>query len=255
VYTRLVTTVAIAFVGGIVPSLVWLAFWLTEDRCQPEPKIRLIFTFIAGMATVGIVLPLEQLIAANEQLLQAWLAGAWAAPVISLAGSPQFAASALILLLWAFSEEIFKLIAAAFGLASAAYDEPLDAVIYLTTAGLGFAAAENVLYLFASLGNSTGLQSLLTGDLRFVGATLLHTLASATIGLSMAFFFHSSRLVRSLALALGVILAVGLHALFNFSILWGGGAKALYVFLPIWLGIVALLAFTERIKNPAKDYC
>ena len=234
-------TILIALLGGILPSGVWLAFWLMEDRCAPEPKGRLLLTFLAGMAAVGLVLPVERFIAV--------LVGT------SIAGST-LAQGMLLLLLWAAVEELSKLGAASiFGLESRAYDEPLDAVVYLTTSALGFAAAENALYLFVSLADNVGTSSLLTGDLRFVGATLLHTLASATIGLTMAFFFYSSRAVRIAALVVGVILAVALHTLFNFFILWAGSAQTLYVFLPIWLGVALVLALLERIKNPAKDYC
>lgn len=250
------TTIAVALVGGLLPSCIWLVFWLSEDRCAPEPKIRIILTFLAGMAAVGLVLPIEQQLALHAPAIQSWLALFLPHNVSEILGSSVVLAPGVVLILWAITEELFKLAAGAiFGLSSSAYDEPLDAIIYLTTAALGFAAAENALYLFTSLGSITGTQSLLTGDLRFVGATLLHILASATIGLSLAFFFYSSRIMRIVALLVGVILAILLHTLFNFFILWGGGAKALYVFLPIWLGIVVTLALTERIKNPKRDYC
>lgn len=249
------TTIVIALIGGIFPSLIWLVFWLTEDRCQPEPKIRVMLTFLAGMAVVALVLPIEQQIALHQTGIEKWASAVLPGYVLGSPIAPTLLASGIVLILWAVVEELFKLLAAAVGLGSSAYDEPLDAIIYFTTAALGFAAAENALYLLSSLGSSTGTQSLLTGDLRFVGATLLHILASATIGLCMAVFFYHSRVARYLALAGGVILATTLHVLFNFFILWGGGARALYVFLPIWLGIVVLLAFTERIKNPKRDYC
>src|SRR3989344_6860965 len=41
-----------AFLGGVLPALVWLTFWLREDRKKPEPKNRLFFTFILGMLAV-----------------------------------------------------------------------------------------------------------------------------------------------------------------------------------------------------------
>lgn len=238
--------ILIAFFGGLLPSLIWLAFWLTEDRCQPEPKIRLILTFLAGMATVGFMLPLEQFIAQNEQLIS---------PFFKVPGMPEFIIANLVIILWATSEEIAKACAAAFGLFSRAYDEPIDAIIYFTTAALGFAAAENALYLFSSLGTGAGVQSFLTGDLRFVGATLLHTLSSALVGAVMAIFFYAHWAIRIGMFVFGLILAIGLHVLFNFFILWAGGAAALYAFLPIWLGIVLLLAVIERVKDRQRDYC
>ncbi len=217
-------------IGGFVPALIWLAFWLTEDRCQPEPKLRLLLTFLAGMVTVAIAIPLEN-------------------------AASSFTTGAPPLLIWASIEEILKLLAAAtFGLLSADFDEPIDAVIYMITAALGFAAAENILFLFGTMYQGDILQGLILGDTRFVGATLLHSLSSATVGLFMALAFYRSETMKKIALAAGVILAIFLHTLFNFFILAQGGSLAVSVFLSIWAGIIVLLFLLERVKN-AKDYC
>ena len=42
----------LAMLGGVLPALLWLTFWLMEDRCEPEPKRYLLLTFIAGGAMV-----------------------------------------------------------------------------------------------------------------------------------------------------------------------------------------------------------
>jgi RsiW-degrading membrane proteinase PrsW (M82 family) len=251
------TAILMAGAGGLLPTLVWLWFWLSEDRCQPEPRVRIMLTFLAGILSVVLVLPVEDIFAQFAPQIQSFLAvilpsALYSVAVVVPAGStiPVF-----VFVLWASSEELLKLGAASpFGLISRAYDEPIDAVVYMTTAALGFAAAENGLYLFTG-GHGAAIQSLLTGDLRFVGATLLHVLSSATIGLVMAFFYSYPRVVRVLALLCGVILAITLHTLFNFFILLEGGARVLYVFAPIWLGVVVVLALLERVKNPRRDYC
>src|SRR3989338_10517093 len=108
------------------------------------------------MLAVPLVLPLEQRIQ------------------IVFAASP-----ALIFVLWAAAEELFKWLAARFSaLRSKQYDEPIDAVIYLLTAALGFAALENTLFLVASFSKLNFLGVIATGNLRFIGATLLHVLSS-----------------------------------------------------------------------------
>src|SRR5207302_950677 len=99
------------------------------------------------------------------------------------------------------------------------------------------------------------LKGIVTGDLRFIGATLLHTLSSATIGVALALSFNKSPRVRKLSALGGVILAVALHTLFNFFILQGGSGGTFMVFLCIWLGIVLLLFTIEYVKQPARDYC
>src|SRR3989338_10983547 len=47
-----------AFLGGILPALLWLLFWLKED-CQPEPKKRIFLTFLAGAGVIPIVFLIE----------------------------------------------------------------------------------------------------------------------------------------------------------------------------------------------------
>lgn len=223
--------ILIAFLGGILPALLWLFFWLMEDRCEPEPKRYIIFAFLAGMLAVPLVLPIER-------------------------AAMQYFSGTLLLVAWAVIEEVFKFSAAYFtALRSRVFDEPLDAVIYLITAALGFAAFENMLFLLSPLQEGDLVRSVVTGDLRFIGATLLHTLSSATIGIALALSFYRSAAVRRSAAILGVILAVALHTLFNFFILGKSDGIMFWMFLMIWVGIIAVLLLLERIKQPARDYC
>ncbi len=228
----------IAFLGGVIPALLWLTFWLLEDRCEPEPKRYIFFCFVAGMATIPLVLVAERFVAHNELPFFGALTGA------------------SLLFAWAAIEEIFKFGAAYLAaLRWSVFDEPLDAVIYMVTAALGFAALENVLFIINPIGSGNVLQTIVTGDLRFIGATLLHTLSSATIGLALAFTFYRRAVVRRFAAFGGVILAILLHALFNVSILGKGGSSIFWIFLILWLGIVGALLLVERVKQPSRDYC
>ena len=228
----------VAFLCGILPSLIWLAFWLFEDKRNPEPKRYIFFAFVAGMAVVlPIVLPLEKLVEVQAALV----------------GYPR--EGLLVLMLWAFIEETFKFVAAyVAALHWKVFDEPLDAVVYMITAALGFAALENALFLASPIGDGQIFQTIITGDLRFVGATLLHVLSSATVGLVIANAFRKGAKARRKAAVVGVILAVALHTVFNFFILAKGGSATFFVFLTLWLGIVALLLFIERVKRPVYKY-
>ncbi|HEV8667015.1 MAG TPA: PrsW family glutamic-type intramembrane protease, partial [Candidatus Paceibacterota bacterium] len=198
----------IAFLGGVVPSLLWLAFWLFEDSVHPEPKKYLLLTFVLGMVAVYPVLKIEEFFVA-------------------------YAAGTTLLLCWAFTEEVGKFVAALLGgILWPVFDEPLDAVIYMVTAALGFAAMENMLFLFGSLQQGV-LHGVISGDLRFIGATLLHTLSSATIGVCMAYSYFKPVGTRRLFTVLGVILATALHTLFNFFILGQGGDATFGIFFCI----------------------
>ena len=221
----------VAFLGGVIPALLWLFFWLLEDRCKPEPKKLIFFSFLGGALAVPFVLPFQHFALA-------------------------YFSGASVLIAWAVAEELFKFAAAyVIALRNRALDEPIDAIIYMITAALGFSALENTLFLLGPLQDGNTLQGILTGNLRFVGATLLHTLASATIGVAIAVSFHKSVLARRLSLFVGIMLAIALHALFNYFILRDSGNGAFTVFLFVWIGIIVTMLFFERVKNPAKNYC
>lgn len=221
----------IAFLGGVLPACIWLFFWLLEDRCEPEPKRYIFLCFLAGMLGVAVVLPLEQL-------------------------ADNYLTGTALLFVWGALEELVKFGAAYMvALRTAFFDEPLDAVIYLVTAALGFSALENALFILGPLHDGDVLRSILTTNLRFMGATLLHSLASATIGIALALSFYKPGFVRRMVTLAGVVLAIVLHTLFNFFILEGGSDATFWIFLCIWVGIVALLLLVERVKQPARDYC
>jgi RsiW-degrading membrane proteinase PrsW (M82 family) len=153
-----INTVVIAFLAGILPAIFWLWFWLKEDR-HPEPKWLIILTFIVGMIVVPVVIPFEK-------LAQSFIQNTF-----------------ILIVVWAFIEELFKYMAASFSaLRRKEDDEPIDPIIYLITSALGFAALENALFLFNPLINDGFVGALLTGNMRFIGATVLHTVCSGIIG-------------------------------------------------------------------------
>src|SRR3989338_4077143 len=230
----------IALLGGVLPALLWLAFWLLEDRCQPEPKRYIVLCFFAGAAVVYLALQLER----------------YACTYLADGGSCTLQPPLLILFVWAAIEEAAKFGADYFAaLRTRVFNEPLDAVVYLITAALGFSAFENALFLIGPLQDGEVLKSIITGDLRFIGATLLHVLSSATVGIALALAYYKCVVARRTAAAIGLILATALHTLFNFFILGSSGGTVFWIFLCIWFGIVVLLFMTEQVKQPARDYC
>jgi len=239
----------IAVLGGIIPSLIWLWFWLKEDLESPEPRGLVALSFFAGMAVVYFVLPLQKFVIASLD------SSVHIAEIIALKLSllPPTEQTVQITL-WAIIEEFAKYATVFFvAFKTRFFDEPIDAVIYLITASLGFAAMENALYILKDIGQGGGVQALLDSNLRFVGATILHTVSSAVVGIAAAFTFYAPKLIKFICITLGILIASLLHAHFNLSIIESDGTlNTLFVFSQFWVGIVGviiLIQITKRLKT------
>jgi RsiW-degrading membrane proteinase PrsW (M82 family) len=218
-------TILYALLGGLIPAILWLWFWRREDRLHPEPRRLILLAFIMGMLTIPFVVPIQKYTA-----------------VIFSGG--------LLIFIWAAIEEILKFSFAYFSvLRNKEVNEPIDSVIYMITVALGFAALENALFLIEPLAGERFIEGIVTGNFRFFGATLLHVLSSATVGVFMAFAFYKSKAQKFLYTTLGIILAISLHTLFNFSIINSNETNILLVFAFVWIGIIILLLLLEHIKS------
>jgi RsiW-degrading membrane proteinase PrsW (M82 family) len=188
---------------GILPSLIWLWYWLHKDS-HPEPKV-----LITKVLLLGIMLsPL----AIVFQLLFVQLAARiMNVDASTLSSGPGF-------YLWAsFVEEVVKYLAVFFVvLRSPDFDEPVDAMIYMLTAAMGFAAMENILVVNRVLGDGVSATAGILG-LRFAGATLLHALSSALLGyfIALAWYFYEH---RKALFVVGLSLATLFHWVFNLFI-------------------------------------
>lgn len=216
-----------SLVAGLLPGFAWLAFYLNEDD-HAEPKRLIAFTFIAGMAFGFFTIAPEN---ALTGALAGWRIGALS--VVSLIGL------ALI-------EEVMKFAAAHFAASkSPAFEHPIDAMIYMIVAALGFATLENIGALSGIAPNALFVPAFFeTLSFRFVGATLLHSLASAIVGYYWAFGAVRGKPGRFIAFGLG--LAAVLHAAFNYLILTYGNGMYSLVFVVI-VGFFVLNDF-EKVK-------
>ncbi len=219
----------LTLVLGLLPGFAWLVFYLDEEDPHPEPKRLIALTFFAGIAFGFFAIALEQIF--NNVAARV---GIELLSVLSLVGL-------------AFIEELMKFSAAYFSVGkSPELDEPIDRMIYLVVAALGFATLEN-LGAVASI-QTAGMPAittiLQTDSLRFVGATLLHSLASAVVGYHWALGVARKKVVRNLAV--GFALATVLHAFFNYLIL-NYGSIVYTVLLLVVVGFFVLNDF-EKLK-------
>ena len=228
---------------GLLPGFVWLIFYLKEDL-HPEPKRLIFLTFLAGAASAFFALFFQD-------FLVSWgcLAGSSVLiPCGALGGSIPL--TPIVIIIFALVEEVFKFGAAYLAVKrSAAFDEPVDAMIYAIVAALGFATVENI----GAITFGHGAQAAILSDLfeitslRFVGATLLHTLASALAGYWWAVSIREFGAKRFIVW--GLLVATGLHALFNYFILEFQG-MVLPVALLLIAGFFVLNDFEKLRRKP-----
>ncbi len=188
----IIASVAFAF----LPALIWLAFFLREDD-HGEPSGLIIKTFIYG-AIMSVPALLTQL------LIERGMSGV---PGILF----------VTMFLYAVIEEVLKFWGAYASVRWLPdFDEPVDGMIYLIIAGLGFATVENIFVLSTFFGASGFHELVGAGQallLRLIGATLLHTLASALIG-----YYWARGIIKKLEwryILIGLAVASVVHGIFN----------------------------------------
>ena len=204
---------------GLVAPLFWLGFFLFEDREHPEPKFMIFLIFLGGILSAFMALAPE--IYLNTEFPQS--------------GLPY---QSKMLIPFAFIEEFMKFTVVYLVIKYNKYfDERVDAMIYMITAALGFAAIENILNLFNILEFHEVIQ---TTVIRGIGATLLHAISS---GLFAFYWMRGKPFV-------GLINATLLHALFNYLILRIEGDAKIYATLILVMAAFFLFRDFEIIKKP-----
>tara|TARA_B100000678_G_scaffold105912_1_gene88808 strand:- start:416 stop:1123 length:708 start_codon:yes stop_codon:yes gene_type:complete len=226
----MISTLGLSLLFGFGPPLVWLTLWLQEDTNHPEPRSAIIKTFTLGGVAVFIAAVTEKLI---EPLLQDQIF--------------------YLFLSWSIIEEGLKLLAVLLALHyfRAPIDEPIDWLIYMITAALGFAAVENTLFLLEPFSSSYMLDGFVLSNLRFMGATVLHLVASAAHGAALGLCFYLSNEIKYRYYVIGFSTAVIVHVLFNYLLVIGNNSATalIAVFGGVWLLILPLILIFEKIKT------
>ncbi|MDI6717933.1 MAG: PrsW family glutamic-type intramembrane protease [Patescibacteria group bacterium] len=180
---------------GLLPSMVWLTFFLQEDA-HPEPRKAIFFVFLGGVIAAFLAVfsqyGLQEVF--NQKMIN----------TNSVYSIMSFAAI----------EEIFKFLLVFIIISRTRYfDEPIDAMIYMITVALGMAAVENV-SLMTGQEAATDKIGLLV--LRFLGATLLHALSSSIVG-----YYWAKGIIKDAVfsfITIGLLFGIILHGVFNYLI-------------------------------------
>jgi protease PrsW len=200
---------------ALAPALFWFWFFARQDK-HPEPAALLLRVFFWGML---MVIPAGLL----EQSVDVLLGNAVSFMLIGVI------------------EEGLKFLAASSVVKNKHFDEPIDGLIYATTAALGFATLENIGYMLKG-----GPELILV---RGPISTLGHILFSLTWGYAMSLrrFRNAHNVLRR-----GWLLGALLHTLFNALLLSSATVGLEWLILPFGGIMIVMWRLAQRYYASAK---
>ena len=234
-----VAGVLVGVVLALLPVAPVVAAFLWIDRFEPEPPRLLLAAFLWGAglsALVAVVINSSAIIAA-ELLLgrgQGDLVGA----VVSAPLVEEFVKGAFVVGLLLVRRREF--------------DGVVDGVVYAGITAAGFAFTENIIYFGRAFTEAEGAPAtavVATFVLRGVLSPFAHPLFTAMIGIGVGIAAGArSRVVGTVAVLGGYVLAVILHALWNSSTQLGAGFFGVYllIMLPLFAGMIGLVVWQRR---------
>jgi len=229
---------ALALLFATIPVPVVIGCFLWLDRYEPEP-LRYLVAAIAwgGVIAVALVLPVQVLVASRADLSDATMATV-VAPLTEETAKGLF----LLVILLRRRRELTGV---------------TDGLVYAGLVGIGFAFTENVGYYanvyagtltdeVSGAGAATGLFIV-----RGLFSPFAHSLFACGFGLGMGVAVSTRRRwLMVVAPVLGLAFGIGLHALWNGSVIIGGPKSFLlvyaFMFVPIFLGFVGLAAWIRQ---------
>jgi len=223
-----------AFFFGFVPMFVFAAFVYWLDRYEKEPKLLLGAAFLWGVVIAG----------GGAYILNI----AFGIGVYILTGSVGAADFSTTSIIAPIIEEALKGLAVlvVFLMFRNEFDSVLDGIVYGGITAMGFAAIENVLYIYRNGFLESGWQgfwALVIIRVLLVG--WMHPFFTAFTGIGLAVArISKNMLVKILAVPAGYTVAVLAHSFHNtFSSLVGGGGGFLLGLLADYAGYAFMLGF------------
>jgi len=179
----------------VIPGILWVLYFHRKDKYEREPGGLVAKTFLVGAVMIipaGIVESLFRGVLRNPPSLGALLLAA----VFGVGLVEEF------FKYWAVRRVAYN---------HPAFNEPVDGIIYAVSAGLGFAAFENVLYA-STLGLGVGL-------VRAVMTSLVHASFSGIVGFGMGIAKFAPRGMEGAVIARSLMLAAVLHGVYDFLLM------------------------------------
>jgi protease PrsW len=231
---------------ALLPIVILLAAVLYLDRLEPEPRSSLVFTFLWGAGAAAVIGLIGTAAGSHLITTPALRSGGFAAasPAADIGVAvleETLMAVVLVGLLVLRPQEI---------------DGVSDGVVYGSMVGLGFALIENI-YYYTQASHYGFADVATTFVLRGVVSPLCQALFASLIGAGVAYAAVTSLRRGAWAIGVGWAAAVALHALWNASLVVGGGRLALtYAILAAVLILVlgAVIIDRQRIIGLIRRY-
>ncbi|GAB2981638.1 MAG TPA: PrsW family intramembrane metalloprotease [Actinotalea caeni] len=220
------------FVLALVPLTIVLAGVLWLDRWEPEPKILLLVALLwgAGVSTLSSLF-------VNTGITQ------W---IYDSTGDARGANMLGAVVVAPVVEEVFKGLGVLllFLARRQHFDGPVDGVVYAATVAAGFAFTENILY-FARSADLVWVVFVMRG----LFSPFAHLIFTACIGIAIGMAARSRKSTAVfLAFPVGLVGAMGLHALWNGSASLGNQFLFMYVVVqvPLFISVIVLMVWLRR---------
>jgi RsiW-degrading membrane proteinase PrsW (M82 family) len=196
--------ILILFVAAFLPSVIYMILIRNTEKYEREPWRTVVKVFIWG-AVFGVILAI---IFSTILIILYNIAAPTRAYQIT--GEDYTSTFILAVIIAPFAEEFAK----GLGVFSAGdeLDEVEDGLIYGAACGLGFAATENIFYGAAAWAEGGFWVFFGTIIVRSIASVLLHASATAATGYGIS----RKRMYGGGFILPYYLLAVGMHALFNF---------------------------------------
>jgi len=183
----------------LVPAILWLSYFHNQDRHEPRPKLFVFGVFLIGAFVAGPAAEILIQLVTRERAI----------PSLRSISAEQLLAAVLTVGL---AQELCKYLVVRYTIyQSSEFDEPLDGILYMTAAGIGFATHQNIRYVWSS---QEVLVTAASGHA--VVTTLGHACFASVLGFALgrAKFFCNRPRERSLTLLGGLLVAATLNGHF-----------------------------------------
>jgi RsiW-degrading membrane proteinase PrsW (M82 family) len=195
-------------------------------------------------------------------LLQNYLWGAIGAIALALIGSVIFSSVLNIIIpdsnlvdklsaivVAPFVEEITKGVFLFITVSSIKFDNITDGIVYGGAIGLGFGMTENFFYFISSTDNISGWIAIII--IRNLFSGVMHCVSTGTLGAFVALAKFKSGIAKVILPAVGLGIAMFIHAIWNASVSFESTAAIGFLFLFVTV-LIFIITFSLSVKNERK---